>query len=105
MPIYNTNFIQKDDGNSINSGTTLEVKIDGADHVSGGIYKDGLPIMADFGYKEDDGNAYLRFKLQKRAIVDGEWRSVGLALGTYTLKTRAWISNRGQGWDDEFKMT
>jgi len=101
VAIYNTNLFKTKDGNAASSGSTLVVTIEGADHASGGIYKDNLPIQADFGYGED-GSARLEFKLAKRAIVDGTWRTVGLALGEYTLKTRAYISGRGQGWTDRF---
>ena len=98
---YSTNFFKTDDGNAIKSLDTLKVTVDDADHISGGIYKDGLPIQADFGYGED-GKATLEFKLAKRAIVDGIWRTVGLAPGEYTLKVRAYVDQRGQGWDDKF---
>ena len=105
MPVYNTNFSQGTTGNFIASGEILVVTVEGADHVSGGIYKDNLPIQIDFGFKDSEtGNATLEFKLAKRAIVDGIWRTVGLAPGDYTLKTRAYIAGRGQGWTDKFEI-
>ena len=105
MPVYNTNFVKSQTGNVIKSLDTLTVTVEGADHVSGGIYKDNLPIQIDFGFKDPDtGNAQLEFKLAKRAIVDGIWRTVGLAPGKYLLKTRAYIAGRGQGWEDLFDI-
>ena len=97
---YQTNFHKSKGGNAIRSGDTLVVSIDDA-HVSGGVYVDDLPIQAGFGFRDvDTGNrAEMKFKLAKRAIVDGEWRTVGLKLGTYVLKVRG---ANGQGIDDEF---
>lgn len=83
--------------NGIKSGTVL-VDVHGADHISGGIYKDDLPIQAGFAFGPD----LLKFKLAKRAMVEGKWRTVRLALGRYVLKVRAFVDGRGQGCDDEF---
>lgn len=98
--MYKVNWIQTPQGNGIQSGTVLKVDVEGASHISGGIYKDDLPMQAGFSFDPDP----LTFKLAKRAIVDGEWRTVGLALGTYVLKTRAFVDGKGQGWDDEFQI-
>ena len=96
--MYKANWTQTRQGNGIQSGSVLEVDIQDASHISGGIYKDDLPIQAGFAF----GPEPLKFKLAKRARVDGEWRTVGLALGSYVLKVRAFVNGKGQGWDDEF---
>ena len=98
--MYKVNWIKTPLGNGIRSGDILTVEVEGASHISGGVYKDNLPIQAGFAFGPDP----MTFKLAKRAIVDGEWRTVGLALGKYTLKTRAYVDGRGQGWDDEFEI-
>ena len=96
--MYKANWVKTPQGNGVKSGTILEVDIQGASHISGGIYKDDLPIQAGFAFGPDP----LKFKLAKRARVDGKWRTVGLSLGSYVLKVRAFVDGRGQGWDDEF---
>lgn len=98
--MYKANWTKMSEGNGITSGSTLTVSVDNASHISGGIYKDNLPVQIGFAFGPDP----LTFKLSKRARVDGEWRTVGLALGKYVLKIRAYVNNRGQGWDDEFEI-
>ena len=93
MAVYDTNFVKTKEGNGIKSGETLKITIDGATHVSGGIYKDNLPIQAGFEF-----NDTIEFKLAKRVYHEGQWKTAGYATGKYTLKIRT----PGQGWDDEF---
>lgn len=93
MAVYNTNFVKTKEGNGIKSGASLKITIDGASHVSGGIYKDDLPIQGGFEFGDT-----IEFKLAKRVFHEGVWRTAGYAEGTYTLKIRI----PGNGWDDEF---
>lgn len=101
---YSTNFIRTDQGNGIKQGQSLKVTIDGADWAQSAIYKDGMPINTDFDDNRD-GKVVCEFKLLNR-IVDRSGairiQYVPYQTGEYVLKTRAWINNRMQGWDDKF---
>ncbi len=90
---YSVNWIKGNQGNGINSGETVIVKVDGADYLSGGIYKDNLPVLAFFEMKDT----------AEIALIKGKTffgRPKPLTKGTYTLKTRTATN----GWDDEFQI-
>ena len=94
---YDANFVKSEVGNAIPGGCELIIKVKGAEFISAGIYKDGLPIQAGFEMDE-----IVRFKLSKRKRGIFGWKTVPLRRGTYTLKVRSYIRGNGQGWDDEF---
>lgn len=94
---YDVNFVKSEFGNAILGGKELIVRVKGAEFISGGIYKDNLPVQVDFEMGKS-----IQFKLAKRKRGIFGWRTVPLKKGRYTLKIRAYVSGRGQGWDDEF---
>ena len=93
MTSQSVNWYKGPMGNGIHQGETLQVKIEGAQYLSGGIYKDNLPVLAFFEMGET----------AKIALIKGRtWlgRPKGLSKGTYMLKTRTATN----GWDDEFEI-
>ena len=43
------NWVKTKNGNSIKEGNILKINAIGASHISGGIYKNGFPVLAIFG--------------------------------------------------------
>ena len=43
------NWVKTKNGNSIKEGNILKINAVGASHISGGIYKNGFPVLAIFG--------------------------------------------------------
>lgn len=43
------NWVKTKDGNAIKEGNILKINAPGASHISGGIYKNGFPVLAIFG--------------------------------------------------------
>ena len=91
---YTVNWIKTDKGNGIIAGNTIEVSVDEAGHISGGIYQNNFPVtinqvMGDkISFKTKRG--YFGRKLPK---------------GTYMLKIRGNFPDyRGFGYDDEFEI-
>jgi len=85
------NWIKTPQGNGIEEGSTLTITADGADHISGGIYKKGFPVLAIFG------------KGSKASI---KVKRLGISLkGPAVLKVRAYDKYyRGSGIDDAFEI-
>lgn len=91
---YAANFKKGNKGNFISEGDILSINIDGAYFFSGGIYKDGFPVLA-FQTKPGDKKLDLRIKRD------------GLSLkGNATLKIKAFDKEwKGEGWSDDFIIT
>ena len=105
MAKYKVNWEDSDHGNSIKSGEDLEIEVLGAQFISGGVYKDNLPIFAIF---EMGDKAKISIKIRDKKEEDGTWFSRGLLEGQYTLKIRTHIptsTNYIDGWDDDFYVT
>ena len=78
-------------GNGIREGDTLRVTAAGASHISGGIYKNGFPVLAIFG---NGGNASIKVIRKGKSLK-----------GTCFLKIRAYDkSYKGFGIDDTFTV-
>ena len=90
---YDVNWISGESGNGISSGRTLVVKIDGAPYLSGGIYKDNLPVLAFFEMSNTASIPLVKGRTFFR-------KPKPLPKGKYTLKTRTATN----GWDDEFQI-
>ena len=90
---YSVNWLKTPDGNGISSGETVIVKVKGADYLSGGIYKDNLPVLAFF----EMGNSASIPLVKGRTFLR---RPKPLPRGKYVLKTRT----AANGWDDEFQI-
>ncbi|MDA1136902.1 MAG: hypothetical protein O2916_11750 [Proteobacteria bacterium] len=43
------NWVKTKNGNSIKEGNILKINAVGASHISGGIFKNGFPVLAIFG--------------------------------------------------------
>lgn len=88
---FDINWIKTSTGNGINEGTILRIQAKGAAHISGAIYKKGLPVLAIFGMGE---NAKILIKRK------------GMNLkGQCVLKIRAFdTKHRGFGLDDAFSI-
>ena len=85
------NWVKTPDGNAIKEGNILKISAPGAHHISGGIYKNGLPIIALFGMgSQASGKVARKNKSLK---------------GKALLKVRAYDeSYRGFGIDDIFEI-
>ena len=90
---YSVNWEKTPAGNGIKSGETLVIVVKGADYLSGGIYKDNLPVLAFF---EMGNSASIRL-VKGRTFLR---RPKPLPRGKYVLKTRT----AANGWDDEFQI-
>jgi len=90
---YSVNWYKGKSGNAIKSGDTLKLKVKGAEYISGGIYKNNLPILAFFEMKNT-----VSIRLVKGRTLLG--RAKSLPKGTYVLKTRT----AANGWDDSFEI-
>tara|TARA_Y100000310_G_scaffold268583_1_gene281261 strand:- start:374 stop:673 length:300 start_codon:yes stop_codon:yes gene_type:complete len=96
---YKTNFKQTPDGNGIQTGTVLTVKIEGARIVSGWIAKKTFYGRKMLQVAQDKHT--LKFKLKKYK----HKRLVGYDTGKYILKVSAFDSqNKNQQWSDEFEV-
>ena len=104
MTPYSVNWTRdKTHGNSIQSGATLLVKVEGADHATIAVYQEGILVNVDFDDNKD-GKVECQIKLIQRSVISGQVIYSGFPKGKYHLKTRAWINSRGKGWDDEFQV-
>ena len=85
------NWVKSPMGNAIKEGDTLRVSAPGAGHISGGIYKNGFPVLAIFG-----AGSHASIKVIRK----------GKSLkGTCILKIRAYDTKyRGFGIDDTFTV-
>lgn len=84
------NWFKTKQGNAINEGDTLRITAKGASHISGAIYKNGLPVLAIFGY----GESIKPIKVARKG------RNLK---GNALLKVRAFDKyGRGYGIDDVF---
>ena len=90
---YQVNWITGASGNGIKSGSTLTIKIDGVQYLSGGIYKDNFPVLAFF----EMGSTVSIPLVKGRTFFR---RPKPLPKGEYVLKVRA----ATQGWDDPFQI-
>lgn len=78
-------------GNGIKEGSTMRIEAKGASHISGAIYKKGLPVLAIFGY---GGKASIKVKRYNKNLK-----------GAALLKVRAFDKyGRGFGIDDIFQV-
>lgn len=85
------NWTKTTKGNAIIEGTNLKVHASGAAHISGAIYKNGIPVLAIFGQGE---NAKITVARKGKNLK-------GLAV----LKLRAFDKNhKGYGIDDAFSI-
>ena len=83
------NWIKTPMGNGIREGSTLTITATGASHISGGIYKNGSPVLAIFGY---GGKASIKVARKGKSLK-----------GNCILKVRAYDQKyRGFGIDDIF---
>lgn len=91
---YAVSFFQGKDGNSVAEGSTLDIKIDGAYFFSGGIYKNGFPVIA---FQTIPGDNTMEVVVKRK----------GISLkGKATLKIKAFDEKwRGSGWSDDFIIT
>ena len=99
--IYETNFSRGETGNVLKAGDTLTVKIEGASWAQCAIYENGMPITTDFDDNRD-GKVECNLKTLKWKGSIGDYDT--FPSGKYELKTRAWINNRMQGWNDIFEI-
>lgn len=86
---YSVNWKTTPAGNGIEQGKTIVVTVKGAQHVSGGVFLNNLPIIAGFGM----GNT-MKIKLATR-----QYDLSGMVL---VLKTRAYKNGQIKGYDDAF---
>ena len=78
-------------GNGIREGDTLRISAAGAHHISGGIYKNGFPVLAIFG---NGATASIKVLRKGKSLK-----------GTCILKVRAFDKTyRGFGIDDTFTV-
>ena len=78
-------------GNAIKEGDILRVSAPGAGHISGGIYKNGFPVLAIFGM---GSNASIKVLRKGKSLK-----------GKCILKIRAFDKTyRGFGIDDIFTV-
>ena len=85
------NWVKSPMGNAIKQGDTLRVTAPNAHHISGGIYKNGQPVLAIFG---NGGNASVKVQRKDKNLK-----------GVCILKIRAYDKNyRGFGIDDTFSV-
>ena len=99
---YSVNWVRDPQkGNSIKAGDTIVVSIAGADWAQVAVYESGLPIQTDFDDNRD-GKVQCEIKTLKWKGVVGDYDK--WPTGKYVLKTRAWINQRMQGWNDEFEV-
>lgn len=85
------NWVKSPMGNAIKEGDTLRVNAAGAHHISGGIYKNGSPVLAIFG---NGSNANIKVIRKGKSLK-----------GKCILKIRAFDkSYRGFGIDDIFTV-
>ena len=85
------NWTKSTRGNSFVEGDILKVHAAGASHISGAIYKNGLPVLAIFWSGEN-----AKIKVQRKGM-----NLKGMAV----LKLRAFDSkHRGFGIDDAFSI-
>ena len=85
------NWVKSPMGNAIREGDTLRVSAPGAHHISGGIYKNGFPVLAIYG---DGSNASIKVLRKGKSLK-----------GTCILKIRAFDKiYRGFGIDDTFTV-
>ena len=85
------NWQKSPKGNAIIEGSTLKISAPGASHISGGIYKNGSPVLAIFGY---GSTASVKVQRKNKSLK-----------GTCILKVRAFDQKyRGFGIDDVFEI-
>ena len=101
MAIYNTNFTRGETGNTLKAGDTLRVTIEGADWAQCAIYEHGMPVTTDFDDNRDGKVECMLPTLKWKGKI-GVYDT--FPAGSYVLKTRAWINNRMQGWNDQFEI-
>ena len=104
MTTYSVNFVKDPKkGNSIVAGDSVVVSIDDPEcqFAQIAVYVDGLPISTDFDDNKD-GKVQCIIKTLKWKGKIGDYDK--WEKGTYVLKTRAYINQRMQGWDDAFEV-
>lgn len=86
---YSANWKKTQFGNGIDENSVLEIKVANANYISGGIYKNGYPVLALFGQGET-----AKILLSRK----------GMSLkGLCVLKIRGHFNDmRGFGYDDAF---
>ncbi len=85
------NWVKSPMGNAIKEGDTLKISAPNAHHISGGIYKNGFPVLAIFG---NGSNAVIKVLRKEKSLK-----------GKCILKIRAFDkSYRGFGIDDIFTV-
>lgn len=90
---YITNFVKHGSTHGIAEGEVLNITVDGAHFFSGGIYKNGFPVIA---FQTVPGDNEVDVVVKRKGQV---------LKGKYTLKVRAYDEKwRGAGWDDTFEI-
>ena len=85
------NWQKSKKGNAIIEGSTLVISAPGAHHISGGVYKNGSPVLAIFGY---GSRASIKLSRKGKSLK-----------GLCVLKVRAFdVKYRGFGIDDAFEV-
>lgn len=85
------NWVKTKDGNAIKEGNILKINAIGASHISGGIYKNGFPVLAIFGL---GSNASIKVLRKDKSLK-----------GKCILKIRAFDKfYKGSGIDDIFHV-
>ena len=85
------NWVKTKNGNSIKEGNILKINAVGASHISGGIYKNGFPVLAIFGL---GSNASIKVLRKDKSLK-----------GKCILKIRAFDKfYKGSGIDDIFNV-
>ena len=86
---YSVNWKNTPAGNGIAEGDTIIVTVKGAQHISGGVFFNDMPMIAGFAM----GNT-MKIKLARKG-----WNLKG---STFVLKTRAYKKGQIIGYDDAF---
>ena len=90
---FSTNFVKHGSTHGISEGSVLNVKVDGAHFISGGIYQNGFPVVI-FQTQPGDSEADIIVKRKDKSLK-----------GTAVLKVRAYDDSwKGSGWNDTFEI-
>lgn len=109
-PKYTTNFIKTKDGNGIQYGTELIIRVKGAEVVTGRLFdlitKKTYQIDQSHVKDEDNDAETTNFTLKSKAHPDSEGPDYFLPWGDYVLLTWWWDNDtmRGGTYKDKFSI-
>jgi len=103
MPQYTTNFVKNQKGNAINEGSTLKIKIEGADVVTARI-KDSTGNLMDIAQshkadKDKNGETVEINLFTRRFGIKKNFPT-----GTYDLVVWFWKSSKGGHYKERFEI-